>query len=49
MRWAGHVAQMGEDKDVGGWKISKWILERSDVIVWIGLIWLRIGKIGGLL
>jgi hypothetical protein len=40
MRWAGHVARMGEtrnayrilvgkpDQDVGGWTILKWILER---------------------
>jgi hypothetical protein len=38
-----------EDKDVGGWTILKWILERLDVIVWIGSIWLRIGTSGGLL
>jgi hypothetical protein len=42
MRWAGHVARMGEKKNayrilvgkpegkrpLGGWTISKWILER---------------------
>jgi hypothetical protein len=38
MRWAGHVARMGERRnayrilvgrpDVGGWTILKWILER---------------------
>jgi hypothetical protein len=68
MRWAGHVARMGEkriayrilvnsqkerdhwkDQDVDGWTILKWILEREDEIVWIGLIWLRIGTSGGLL
>jgi hypothetical protein len=27
--------------------ILKWILERQDVMVWIGLIWLRIGTSGG--
>jgi hypothetical protein len=32
-----------EDLDVGGWTLLKWILERSDGMVWIGLIWLRIG------
>jgi hypothetical protein len=35
--------------DVGGWTISKWILERQDGIVWIGLIWLKIRTSGGLL
>jgi hypothetical protein len=38
-----------EDKDVGGWTISKWILEKQDWMVWIGLIRLRIGTSGGLL
>jgi hypothetical protein len=38
-----------EDLDVGGWTIIKWILERYDWMVWIGLIWLRIGTSGGLL
>jgi hypothetical protein len=38
-----------EDQDVGGWTISKWILERDDEMVWIELIWLRIGTSGGLL
>jgi hypothetical protein len=38
-----------EDQDVGGWTILKWILERQDELVWIGLIWLRIGTSGGLL
>jgi hypothetical protein len=38
-----------EDQDVGGWTILKWFLERQDGIVWIGLIWLRIGTSGGLL
>jgi hypothetical protein len=26
-----------EDQDVGGWTILKWILERQDGMVWIGL------------
>jgi hypothetical protein len=53
MRWAGHVARVGEtrnayrdhweDQGVGGWTILKWFLERLDGMVWIGLIWLRIG------
>jgi hypothetical protein len=37
------------DLDVGGWTILKWILERYDGTVWIGLIRLRIGTSGGLL
>jgi hypothetical protein len=28
------------NKDVGGWTILKWIIDRMG---WIGLIWLRIG------
>jgi hypothetical protein len=36
----------GEDQDIGGWIILKWILDR---MVWIGLIWLRIGISGVLL
>jgi hypothetical protein len=35
-----------EDQDVGGWTILKWILERYDGMVRIGLIWLRIGTNG---
>jgi hypothetical protein len=31
-----------EDRDVGGWKILKWILERMGEMVWIGSIGLRI-------
>jgi hypothetical protein len=31
----------------GGRTILKWILERLDVMVWIGLIWLRTGTSGG--
>jgi hypothetical protein len=38
-----------EDQDVGGWTILKWILERYDGMVRIGLIWLRIGTGGGLM
>jgi hypothetical protein len=37
-----------EDQDVCGWTILKWILERWDGMVCIGLIWLRIGTSGGL-
>jgi hypothetical protein len=35
-----------EDQDVGGWTILKWILEREDGVVWIGLVWLRIETCG---
>jgi hypothetical protein len=38
-----------EDQDVGGWTILKWILERYDGMVWIGLTGLSIGTSGGLL
>jgi hypothetical protein len=34
-----------EDQDVGGWTILKWIKD----IGWDGLVWLRIGTVGGLL
>jgi hypothetical protein len=37
------------DQEVSGWTILKWILERYDWMVWIELIWLRIGSSGGLL
>jgi hypothetical protein len=30
-----------EDQDVGWWTILKWILERWDEFIWIGLIWLN--------
>jgi hypothetical protein len=38
-----------QELDIGGKTILKWILERQDGLVWIGLIWLRIGTSGGLL
>jgi hypothetical protein len=38
-----------KDLDIGRWAILKWILERENGMVWIGLIWLRIGTSGGLL
>jgi hypothetical protein len=38
-----------EHQCVGGLTILKWTLDREDGMVWIGLIWLRIGTSGGLL
>jgi hypothetical protein len=38
-----------EDQDIGGWTILKWILEKHDGMLWIGLICLRIRTRGGLL
>jgi hypothetical protein len=38
-----------EDQEVGEWTILKWILERWDGMVSIGLIWLREITSGGLL
>jgi hypothetical protein len=38
-----------KEQDIRGWTIQKWILERQDGMVWIALIWLRIGASGGLL
>jgi hypothetical protein len=38
-----------ENQDVGGWTILKWILERQEGMVWIGLICLGIGTSGGFL
>ena len=66
MRWAGHVARMGEERgsigfwwgnreerdhwgDLGvdGWILLGWISRRSDVGIWTGLGWPRIGTGGG--
>jgi hypothetical protein len=38
-----------EDQFVGEWAILKWILQRKDGMLWIGLTWLRIGTSGELL
>jgi hypothetical protein len=38
-----------EDLDVDGKIILKWILGKSGLGMWIGLIWLRIWAGGGLL
>ena len=57
MRWAGHVARMGEERgrigswweDLGVdvWVILGWISRRWDVGMWTGLGWPRIGTGGG--
>ena len=59
MRWAGHVARMGEERgvyregdhwgDLGvdGWIILGWICRRWDVGIWIGLGWPRMETVGG--
>jgi hypothetical protein len=70
MRWAGHVARMGEKRNACRILVGKPEGRRSlgrprrrwvdnikmdlreigwDGVVWTGLIWLRIGTIGGLL
>jgi hypothetical protein len=42
MRWAGHVARMGEERGV-----HRWIFRKLEVVVETGWSWLRIGKDGG--
>ena len=59
MRWAGHVACMGErsgthrvwweDLGVYGMIILKWIFRKYDEQTWAGWIWLRLGIDAGLL
>jgi hypothetical protein len=61
MRWAGHVARMGEKKNAYRLFLRKpkgksllgiilgWILERWDGVMWNGLVWLMIGTGGELL
>jgi hypothetical protein len=67
IRWAGHVAQMGEKRNLcsilrgnpegrrrlgrprRGWVDNIKMDLGQDGMVWIGLIWLRIGTSGGLL
>jgi len=66
VRWAGHVARMGERRGIyrvlvgkpeekrplgrsrHRWRIIlRWIFRKSDVGVWTGSSWLRIGTGGG--
>ena len=66
MRWAGHVAHVGEkrgvhrvlvrslrervyleDPGIDGRIILRLIFRKWDVGAWTGLIWLRIGTVGG--
>jgi hypothetical protein len=58
IRWAGHVARIGEERkvykvlegkpeDVGGKMGSEWIVGRLAWGVWIGLDWLRRGTVAG--
>jgi len=57
MRWAGHVACMGEERgcigswwgdlSVDGWIILRRISKRWDVGIWTGLGWSRIETVGG--
>jgi hypothetical protein len=55
MRWAGHVARMGEKRNsyrlLVGKPEGKRPLgrERSDGVMWTGLVWLRIGTGGELM
>jgi len=58
MRWAGHLARMGEERgcigswwgnrrDFDGWVILGRISRRWDVGIWTGLGWPRIETGGG--
>jgi len=52
MRWAGHVALMGEERGlyrvlVGKPEGKAWISRRWDVGIWTGLGWPRIETGGG--
>jgi hypothetical protein len=68
MRWAGHIARMGETRNTYRILVKKperkgplgrprhrrvdnikWILERQDGMIWIGLHWFRTGACGWLL
>jgi hypothetical protein len=46
MRWAGHVARMGEKRNSYRLLVGKpegKILDRWDGVLWTGLVWLRTG------
>jgi hypothetical protein len=48
MRWAGHVARMGEMRGAYNILIGRpegWILGKKGLGMWIGFIWLRIGTL----
>ena len=58
IRWAGHVARMGNERgcigswlgnrsERDGWIILGWISRRWDVGIWTGLGWPRIETGGG--
>ena len=49
--WWGNLKERDhfEDPNIGGRIILIWICRKLDVGVWTGLIWLRIGTVGGLL
>jgi hypothetical protein len=59
IRWAGHVARLGENRNAYRLLVGKpegkrplilgWILKRWDEVMWTGLAWLRIGTGGELL
>jgi hypothetical protein len=53
MKWAGHVAGMGEKRNayrlLVGKPEGKSPLGRWDGVMWTGLVWLRIGTGGELL
>jgi hypothetical protein len=56
MRWVGHLARMRELgthvgycwelRNLGGWIILRWILERWNKVVWTGLVRFRIRTSG---
>ena len=51
MFWWGNPRERDHLKDTRADKriILKWIFEKSDVVVWTKLVWLRTGTGGGLL
>jgi hypothetical protein len=45
----GKEKRLPEYQDIGEWITLGWILKREVGVVWIGLVWLRIGTNGELL